>query len=646
METAPPTNLPETLPISSDAKDSISKEVPAEEGVAEGVGVSRSLPTSLNEDCSSSAERQRPPAPLCPPLAPDTQIDSTVQELQYGSQTDKEKSHSNSKTNQIQPPREGAELVVVTGTTEKQSITLEYKSETGTNMELGGKEHTGGNTLPLPQSQICFTASSPSVPQSSVGFKVQDTTEHGATEQSDRDPLVHATQGSHIPPPCAAEQAGGHQDSKSPPLPLPSSDNSEIKQTDLSQTQPKIKEVSNDAREKQKSNSLESVEMFEDVKELVDTSHKETQPPSSEILGTPKARESLPGLYASGKGSSASGSAAGREESDTQRSCDPPEGEQVESSTREEQTDRTISSSDFTMLPECSSTQESSPNPPAAPPLFDTGLVVSLQAEQVVGAETSQVPTTGTPLTAELVHSADAQDIVVVREEAHISGDWSNMHLNQSYLLQREDGSVCEAAIVNELSSELSTGEPKLYEDSVQADIELHSQPVEVYEFCGLVEEVAEETVCASSSAQVAHSPGYEVNLFNALLENSDDLVSHLQPSIHTINESDTVIISQQPSSDDSNQIQACSNNNGHNLSIQNTRVAAVGQHLVLDADQAVEVANSSEVCLVEVAAVASDSYGVERADAGVQIVTPCSQVSAAVSDQTKANDSLLNGCW
>ncbi len=650
MENAPPTSLPETLPISSVSKDGISEEVPAEESVADGVGVSRSLPTSLNEDCSSSAEMQRLPAPLCPPLSPDTQIDSTVQELQYGSQTDKEKSHSN----QIQPPREGAGLVVITGTKEKQSVTLEYKPETGTNMELGGKEHTDGNILPQPQSQICFTTSSPSVPQSSVGFKVQDTTEHGTMEQSDRDPLVHANQGSHIPPSGAAEQAGGQQDSKSSPLPLPSSDNSEIKQTDMSKTQPKIiKEISNDAREIQKANSLESVEMFEHFKEVVDTSHKETHPPSAEVLETPKARELLPGLYSSpGKGSSVSSSTASREDGNIQRSCDPLEGEQVESSTGEEQTDTATSSSDFTMLPECSSTQESPSKPSPAPPLFDTGLVVSLQAEQVVEAETShppdQVPTTETPLTAELVHSADAQEIVVVREEAHISGDWSNMHLNQSYLLQREDGSVCEAAIVNELSSELSTGEPKLYEESVQADIELHSQPVEVYEFCGLVEEVAEETVCASSSAQLPHSPGYEVNLFNALLENSDEYTvkedpeSHLEPSIHTISEGDTVIISQQrlPSSHDANQIQTCSNSNSHNLSIQNTRVAAVGQHLVLDANQAVEVANSSEVCLVEVAAVTSDSFTVEQTATSLQIVTRCSQVSAAVSDQTEVSDS------
>ncbi|XP_022598020.1 helicase SRCAP [Seriola dumerili] len=499
MENDPPTSLPETLPIRSNSKDSVSEEVPAEESVSEVVGVARSSPTSLTEDCSSSAEMQRLPAPLCPPLSSDTQIDSTVQKLQYGSQTDKEKRHSNSETNEIQPLAEGAGLVVIAGTKEKQSVSLEYKPETETNMELAEKEQRGENIFPQPPSQICFTTSSP-VPQSGVDFELQDSTEHGVVEQSDRDSLVHANQGSHIPPSGAAWQAGGHQDSKSSPLPVPSSDSSEIKQTDLSQTQPNIiKEISNDARESQTANSLESVETFEDVKVLVETSHRETQPPPAEILETTKARETLHGLYTFGNESSASSDTAG----DIQRSCDRLEGEQVESSTREEQTD--ASSSDFTMLPECSSTQQSSPKPCAAPPLFDTGIVVSLQAGQVV--ETShpsdQLTTTETSLVAEL---AEAQEIVVVREEAHISEEWSGMHLNQSYLLQREDGSVCEAAIVNELS----TGEPKLYEERVQSDMELVSQPVEVYEFCGLVEEVAEETVCATSSAQMPHSPGYE----------------------------------------------------------------------------------------------------------------------------------------
>ncbi|XP_058477545.1 helicase SRCAP [Solea solea] len=630
MENILPSPMPKIVPISSGTKDSVSKEVPAEESIS---GVARSFLSALTEDCSSSAELQRLPAPLCPLLATATQIDSTVQELHYGSKTEKEKSHSCSDTNQIQPHKEGAGLVANARTKEKESASLEYKPETGTNMELVGKEEeTGGNIVPKPSSQICFTASSSSVPQSGVGIN----TEHEAVEQSDRNSLVHANQDGHLSPSGAAWQADSQKDSKPSPLPLPSFDRCEIKQTDQSKTQPAItKKISDDGREIQRANSVESVETVEHVKGPLETSHKETQLPSTEILETSNEREMLDGLYT--KTSSVSSNTSNGGDGNVDQGCDPIVGEQVDRSTREEETDMAISS-DFTMLPKCSSTLDSSSKLSASPSLFDTGIVVSLQEGQVVDAETShhadQIPTTETPLVAEL---PEAQQIVVVQEGGHISGDWSEMHLNQSYLLQQEDGSLCEAAIVNELTSE-----PKLYEERVQSHVELDSQPVEVYEFCSLVEEVAEETVCASNTTQIPHSPGYEVNLFNALLENSEytvkqDLEVHLGTSIHTINDSDTVIITQQhlPSSNDANQI-----DNSHTLSIQNMRAAAVRQHLLLDANQAVQVANSSEVCLVEIAAVTSDSFTVEQTDTSGQIETTCSQVNAAVSDQTELSDS------
>ncbi|XP_028989609.1 helicase SRCAP isoform X2 [Betta splendens] len=596
--------ISETLPVISDFTGSISEEVPAMESVAEVVGFA----TAHSEKSSSSAEMQTLPAP---PVASDTQIDSTLQELQYGSQTDTKESPSDSQTS-----GEGAALVVIMGSTEEQFVTVEYRPETKTNTELGGKEHTDESILAKAQSQICFT--SVSVPQSSVDFKV--TTQHEAKGKFVRESTVHTSQGSHTHlSDTLQEQAGDHQDSKPSTLLLPSSCNSEITQTGRSKTQPEIiKENSNDARETPKTNSLGSVETCEHVEPL-----DETPPPSAEILETQKADESLCSLPSS---------TAGAADSNNQSSCDPLIGsETVESNVGEEQADMTVSSSDFTVLPECSATQNSQ-DTSAIPPLFDTGLVVSI-------AETShssdQIHTTATPLIAELVHSTDAQEIVVVREEAHISGDWSSMHLNQSYLLQREDGSVCEAAIINQLSSELSTGEPKHYEEG--------DQPVEVYEICSLVEEVAEETVGAGSSSQIPHSPTYEVNLFNALLEHPEEYTvkeeaeSHLQPSIHTINESDTVIISQQPlpASNDANQLPACYNS-AENLSIQSTRVAAIGHHLVLDANPAVEVTNSGEVCLLEVAAVTSDSFTVEHMDTSAQILTSCSQVSAAFSHQTE----------
>ncbi|XP_019743358.1 helicase SRCAP isoform X2 [Hippocampus comes] len=239
-----------------------------------------------------------------------------------------------------------------------------------------------------------------------------------------------------------------------------------------------------------------------------------------------------------------------------------------------------------------------SPKSSAVRSVLDSGLLVSLQAE----AEPSQT-LTEPPMITELVHSADSQQIVVVSEAAHLGGGWSNVHLKQSYLLQRADGSVCEAAIV----TEHTPAEAKLYQESVQGDIGIDAQNVEVYQFCGLVEEVAEETVCVSTSVQIPHSPGYEVNLFNALLDPSEDLESHLEPSIHTITDSDTVIISQQEH--DGDQAQVCSTNNVHGIS-----VAAVGQHLLLDT-------SSNQVCLLEV-----DSFPMEQTQ--TQVLTPCQQVS------------------
>ncbi|XP_029977359.1 helicase SRCAP isoform X2 [Sphaeramia orbicularis] len=594
---------------------------------------------------------QRIPTPLCHPVSSNIQISNTMQELQYGSQTNEEKSHSNSQTNQSEPTKEVDGLVVFTGSKEKKSVTLEYRQETGANKEHDGKEHTDGNFISQPQSKICFTASFPSVPQSSVESKVQDTTEIRAMEQTD-----HKQPGSQTPSSNPAEQEGGRQNSNSPLLTLPLFNKNEREQTDLSKSQAKIvREITVDARELQNTNSVESLEIFENVEKAVDTSHKETPPPTAEVLKTSKTREMLSGLCSSPVNtSSLSSTTCDRGDVNVQMICHRNEGVQVESNVSHGHLINQLHSA-ATMQPECSSIQETLSKASPSPLMVETGLVVSLQTDQVVEAGTScssdQIPTTETPLIAQLVHSTDAQEIVVVREEGPVSGHWSEMHLNPSYLLQQEDGSVCEAAIVNELSTELSTGQAKLYGESVQTDIDLESQAVEVYEFCGLVEEVAEETVCASSSSQIPHSPGYEVNLFNALLDNTDDytvkedLDSHLETSIHTVNENDSVIISQQPipSSLDTNQIQTCSKNNSHTLSLQNTSVATVGQHLILDATQAVEVANSSEVCLVEVAALTSNSFTVEQADISAQTVTPRSQASAAVTDLTDVSVSPVN---
>lgn len=610
MENPSPTSLPETLPsCSNTSQESISEDVSAEESVC----ASTSLPTPVNEDCRSSSEMQKLSPPHGHPSS-DIQIDSTVQEVPYGSQTDKEKGQSESGTNQISPSREGAGLLDVTGS-EKLSVMLEYKSETAPTIEPVKNEHKVEPIHHEMQSQISFTASSLSVQQSAF-----DTTKPGLVALSD----WGGKESSQTVQPNAVEQTCIHQDSTSPVLSSSLSEKRN-KQTDISQLHPKSEEISNDAKDTRKTSSLE---MFENNKDLADTSDQEPQLPSSETLEISKTGEMLTRLHTSGSRDSLSKRGTDRDCSKIERSSTPHEEEHVE---------RRIGKDQPEMVIICASTASSS-KPSAAGPLFDTS--VSLLTEEVVATDTPDqvLLATETPLTTELVHSS--QEMVLVREDANISGGWSNMQLNQSYLL-REDGTVCEAAI---FSSELSTTEPKRYEESFQTDIALHSQSMEVYEFCSLVEEVAEETVCVNNSAQTPHSPGYEVNLFNALLENSEDynekedLEPQIKPSIHTISEGDTVIISQHPlpPSHDSNKIEPKSKSNPHHLSSKST----VEPHLVLDVNQDVEMANSSEVCFVEVANESSCSFTVDNTDASP--VTPCSEIALAGQKQTKERSSPL----
>lgn len=610
MESPSPVNLPESLPICSNTtQEAISEDVSAKESVC----VSASLPTPVNEDRSSSSEMQKLSPPHGHPSS-DVQIDSTVQEMHYGSQTGKEKGHSGSETKQVSPSREGAGLLDVTGS-EQHSVTSEYKPETAPTIEPGKNEHKVEPLHQELQPQISSTASSSSIQQSSC-----DAAKPGVLASSDRG----ENQSSQTAQLDAAEQTCIHQDSPSPVLPSSLSDKRN-KQTDTLQLQPKSEESSNDAKDPRKPSALESVKMFENNNELADTSDREPQLPSSETLEISKAGETLAGLYTPGSRDSLSDSATDRDHSEMGRSSTLHKGEHVEGRIEKEQAGMVII---------CAST-ESSSKPSAAVPLFDTN--VSLLTEEVVATDApDHVLTAETPLTTELVHSS--QEMVLVREDANTSGGWSNVQLNQSYLL-REDGTVCEAAI---FSSQLSTAEPKRYEESFQTDIELHSQSVEVYEFCSLVEEVAEETVCVNNSAQTPHSPGYEVNLFNALLENSEDynekedLEPQLKPSVHTINEGETVMISQHPMppSHDANKIEPSSNRNSHNLSSKNP----VEPHLGFDVNQDNEMANSSQVCFVEVANDSSCSFTGKNTDASP--VTPCSKIPLAGQKQTEGRSS------
>lgn len=556
MENAATSISPGTPPFSGNSEENISQKAPVEESVA---GVLGSLPTLLTKDCSSSIGIQTL-SPLSPPLTSDKQVDGAEQKVHYGSQIDKEKSCSVIPTNEIQlPGGEWTGLGVRMDTKENQPVVLEYKPETGTNAKLDGKEHT------ISQSQSGL-APSP-LPQSGVVFKDD-------SDSSDR----KLCDGEEIPSgagtlAATAEQTDGQQDAW--PSLLASLSPSDVKETDISKTQPNYTDASSNGRQTQRANSPEA-------------QHDEETPPppSDEILENVKAEKLLPGLG----GDPASGSGG------------PPDGEQLQSC--EDGLGTAVVS--FT-----ASMEEDRP-----PAVYDASLVVSLQAEQVVVPAEASHSSEQVVATEALVHSVHTQEIVVVGEDGQLGADWADVQLNQSYLLQREDGSVCQLAAATH---------------GVEGELELHSQPVEVYEFCSLVEEVAEETVCGGPGS---HSPEYEVNLFNALLEHSEDLKQelHLDPSLHAISEGETVIITQQlapPSQHDATQTEPplLPRPDG-SLSLKGSRVAAIGQHLVLDTNRTVQVAaNSGEVCLVQVAAEAPQAFAIQRGGDGLQIVTPGSQL-------------------
>ncbi|XP_072312932.1 uncharacterized protein srcap isoform X2 [Eucyclogobius newberryi] len=468
--------------------------------------------STSTEDCYPS-EMQRHPTP-CPPLSSDIQLSNTVQELQYGSQTNEEKGTPNS---QCQPAKE-AGIVDIKGTQEKVSFTLEIQPE------MGVEEYTSENVISQPP---CSFPTSTTASQASVA--VQDKADRAIEVE-----LLSKTV--------------TEQNSQSQTLPTPLFHRNESKQIYMPQTE---------------------------------ISHTEPAP-ETEALNVPNFHQ-----------------AQDRDQGHRRISPDTTATDQ----------------------PESFCIQDTFSKPSSAPLVIGTDPVVSLQTEQGT-CPTEQVTSTEMPLIAQIVHSSGTHEIVVVRDD----GDWSGVHLNQSYLLQREDGTVCQAAIINNLGSELSAGQT----------VHLDSQSLEVYQFCDLVEEVAEETVCGSSGIQIPHSPGYEVNLFNALLDNSDDfslkedLESQMDTTFHTIDESGGVIISQQAvlSSHDGNQIVTCTSTDCHTMSIQNTAVATVQQHLILNARQS--VANANEVCLVEVANVAPDSFAVEQANTSTEAMDFSTQIEMA----------------
>ena len=256
-----------------------------------------------------------------------------------------------------------------------------------------------------------------------------------------------------------------------------------------------------------------AVGIQEHATELSDTAHKQTlsQPPLSEVL-----EDAGPGEIASG--------------------AEPCGGEQSTVSISTAEVEPVVSGGTMDTYSVVSFTSAGFAlqiQPPSTTHLLHPDPAGSSQAEGFVEL--------GSTALADQISTSDTQRIVIVGDPSHLGGDWSEMHVNQSYLVQQEDGSICEASVVNELS----TGQPKLYGEGLQLD----SQPV-VYEICSLVEGVAEETICVSSTVQ-PHSPGYEVNLFNALLDHSEEypgkegLSLHMESPLCTVSEADGVLISQ-----------------------------------------------------------------------------------------------------
>ncbi|CAL8260066.1 unnamed protein product [Arctogadus glacialis] len=349
-----------------------------------------------------------------------------------------------------------------------------------------------------------------------------------------------------------------------------------------------------------------SVGIQEHATELSDSAHKQTlsQPHSSEVLENAGPGETVSRAEpCAGEQSTASVSTAEVEPAESSGTVD------------------TYSVVSFTSAGYALQIQ-----PPSAPNVLHPDLAGSSQAEAFVelgsAALADQISTVEVPMISEMVHSSETQRIVIVGDPSHLGGDWSEMHVNQSYLVQQEDGTLCEASVVNDLSS----GQPKLYGEGLQLD----SQPI-VYEICSLVEGVAEETICVSSTVQ-PHSPGYEVNLFNALLDHSEEypgkggLSLHMEAPLCAVSEADGVLIAQQAFP-----LSGASAVMSHNVSISHPVTAALGSRLVSDISQAVQVPGLSELCVV-------------TASSEQHPLAPCLPADAVVSYMVEAPSLQMGG--
>uniref|UniRef100_A0A8C8II48 Snf2-related CREBBP activator protein n=1 Tax=Oncorhynchus tshawytscha TaxID=74940 RepID=A0A8C8II48_ONCTS len=573
----------------------------------------------------------------------DIQTEGTEQDLHYGSQTDN-RSHTDRKTGAGGPGQDQAlqqggagGMVVVSGTEQRQPLPetekLEYKQETG--MEELSREHPARNL-----SSESFSTASP-LPLSPNKDKVPDHKEDRGMEQPQ---TTLPTQASHRPLSEVKEQAGILQKSEQP-----ITDNCERKQTDIS-TEPKItmQNSNDDKGEMPGANAVEQgpqepeipTEPSESGHVTLGSSHTQMPLPAppTDVSGTPQPGAKYSGLVPytpPGSGNSTPSYSTDRQsESDNEKSPPQPK-EQIEANGAEEETEMAEPSANLTIQSQSSFLHETSRT--AATPHVHHHLSLeldSMQTEQSVEVQMSNpehVTRMETPLVSAHILSTDTQGAVMLGGETSLELS-EEVQVNQCILPEEHD--------VIELNSELSSGETKLFIEGTHSDIEmsqLAAGEFEIYSFAE--EEIATEVV----GERLSLSPSYEVNLFNPLIEHSENCTAsegqdiHLPSPPQTGNDNDQAIIQQGPLSSDHglSEMEVCSNDFIPSLSTQDVEMTDERYNLepentTTEVDAAV-VEDSSEVDLV-ITVPGSDTT-VGQADTCTQATAPCMETSTAVSD-------------
>ncbi|XP_064864020.1 uncharacterized protein LOC115106484 [Oncorhynchus nerka] len=577
----------------------------------------------------------------------DIQTEGTEQDLHYGSQTDN-RSHTDRQRCAAGPGQDQAlqqggagGMVVVSGTEHRQPLPgtekLEYKKETG--MEELSREHPARNL-----SSESFSTASP-LPLSPNKDKVPDHKEDRGMEQPQTTLPTQATQASHRPLSEVKEQAGILQKSEQP-----ITDNCERKQTDIS-TEPKItmQNSNDDKGEMPGANAVEQgpqepeipTEPSESRHVTLGSSHTQMllPAPPTDVSGTPQPGAKYSGLVPytpPGSGNSTPSYSTDRQsESDNEKSPPQPK-EQIEANGAEEETEMAEPSANLTMQSQSSFLHETSGT--AATPHVHHLLSLeldSMQTEQSVEVQMSNpehVTRMETPVLSAHVLSTDTQGAVMLGGETSLELS-EEVQVNQCILPEEHD--------VIELNSELSSGETKLFIEGTHSDIEmsqLAAGEFEIYSFAE--EEIATEVV----GERLSLSPSYEVNLFNPLIEHSENCTAseegqdiHLPSPPQMGNDNDQAIIQQGPLSSDHgfSEMEVCSNDFIPSLSAQDVEMTDERYNLepentTTEVDAAV-VEDSSEVDLV-ITVPGSDTT-VGQADTYTQATAPCMETSTAVSD-------------